>query len=90
MSRQEAPHERLIDVLRDNLNRSRKRIESAGLFDSAPVDAMQILVAAERDALLAKPFLHDMTTKNVIATADSLVLSTSTIFASAIHAMLLR
>ena len=32
---------------------------------------MQILVAAERDALdalLAKPFLHDMTTKNVIAT----------------------
>ena len=71
VSAQEAPHERWIDVLRDNLDRSRKRIESAGLFDSAPVDEMEVLLAAERDALdglPSKPFLHDTTTKNVIVT----------------------
>jgi len=71
VSAREAPHERWIDVLRDNLDRSRKRIEAAGLFDSAPVDAMEGLVAAQRDALdgmPSTPFLHDTTTKNVIVT----------------------
>jgi aminoglycoside phosphotransferase (APT) family kinase protein len=71
VSAQEAPHERWSDVLRDNLDRSRKRIELVGLFDSSPVDAMEVLVAAQSDALdglPSTPFLHDTTTKNVIVT----------------------
>jgi hypothetical protein len=52
----DAPRERWSQVLLDNLARSRRRIEGAGLFDL--------------DKLPAIPFLHDTTTKNVIVRPD--------------------
>ena len=71
VSAHQAPHERWSDVLRENLDRSRKRIEEAGLFGSSAVDAVEGLVAAQSevlDELPSTPFLHDTTTKNVIVT----------------------
>ncbi len=70
---QEAPHKQWHHVLNDNLNRSRKRIKSAGLFDSIPVDMIEALVMAahdELDSMPSTPFLHDTTTKNVIVTPE--------------------
>jgi aminoglycoside phosphotransferase (APT) family kinase protein len=60
-------------VLEANLERSRKRIVSAGLFDVALVDAFQSVLAANRhqiDQAEPTPFLHDTTTKNVIVTSS--------------------
>jgi aminoglycoside phosphotransferase (APT) family kinase protein len=68
-----APRMRWSEVLGDNLERSRRRIRAAGLFDIAPVTAMAKLIEDRRSALdrqPAVPFLHDATTKNVIVTAE--------------------
>lgn len=59
-----------------HLDRSRRRIVSAGLFDAALADVLQAELAAvrgETDAIPATPFLHDTTTRNVIVTADGAV-----------------
>lgn len=69
----DAPRERWSEVLQDNLHRSRTRITAAGLFDLGAVDAVAALVArltAQLDRQPAIPFLHDTTTKNVIATPE--------------------
>jgi len=69
----DAPHRQWHHVLNDNLNRSRKRIKSAGLFDTSPVDRIMTLVMAaqaELDSMPSTPFLHDTTTKNVIVTLE--------------------
>jgi aminoglycoside phosphotransferase (APT) family kinase protein len=68
-----APRMRWSEVLGDNLERSRRRLRAAGLFDTAPVAAMAKLIEDRRSALdrqPAVPFLHDTTTKNVIVTAE--------------------
>ncbi len=68
-----APQRTWSRVLEDNLDRSRKRIVSAGLFDPRLVDRGEAAVAAARDRLdrmPATPFLHDTTTKNVIVAPD--------------------
>lgn len=68
-----APHASWRQVLQDNLDRSRRRITSAGLFDAALVDRVENLMqglADQIDAVPATPFLHDTTTKNVIVTAS--------------------
>ncbi len=60
-------------VLEDNLDRSRMRIVSAGLFEPALVDSVRCVLAARRDEIdrvPPTPFLHDTTTKNVIVAAD--------------------
>ena len=56
-------------VLDASLNRSRQRIASAGLFDTLLVDELLNIVSAKRrelDRIASVPFLHDITTKNVI------------------------
>ena len=66
-----APHDKWSQVLQDNLARSRRRIAAAGLFDLDAVDKVAAMIAAARaelDSLPPIPFLHDTTTKNVIAT----------------------
>jgi aminoglycoside phosphotransferase (APT) family kinase protein len=70
---EKAPHSSWRQVLQDNLDRSRRRITAAGLFDAALVDRVQALLDARADrldAVPATPFLHDTTTKNVIVTAQ--------------------
>ena len=55
-----------------HIDRSRRRIASAGLFDVALADIALAELAAIRDELDAvppTPFLHDTTTRNVIVTA---------------------
>jgi hypothetical protein len=55
-----------------HLNRSRRRIASAGLFDVALADMVQTELTAIReeiDAIAPTSFLHDTTTKNVPAFA---------------------
>ena len=72
---EQAPHSAWSQVLEANLNRSRKRITSAGLFDTALVDDVQKALIARGDQIdLAEPipFLHDTTTKNVIVTPDGI------------------
>ena len=69
----DAPHEAWSKVLIADLQRSRRRIAAAGLFDVEVVGAVLRLIAAARaelDLLPATPFLHDTTTKNVIVTVD--------------------
>ena len=64
-------HDKWSQVLQDNLARSRRRIAAAGLFDLDAVDKVAAMIAAacaELDSLPPIPFLHDTTTKNVIAT----------------------
>lgn len=66
-----APHESWSAMLEHLLDRSRRRIDAARLFDAGPVDAVAQLIRRERDvldAMPATPFLHDTTTKNVIIT----------------------
>ncbi|MDE2487007.1 MAG: aminoglycoside phosphotransferase family protein [Alphaproteobacteria bacterium] len=68
-----APHARWSAVLEESLERSRRRIATAGLFDLAPVErvgAWLERLRPELDAVPATPFLHDTTTKNVIVTDD--------------------
>ena len=70
---EQAPHRTWSRVLEDNLDRSRMRIVSAGLFDPALVDSVRRVLAAKReeiDRVPATPFLHDTTTKNVIVASD--------------------
>lgn len=65
----EAPFRRWSDVVMQNLERSRRRIPAAGLFDPRPVEAaMELLdeLRPELDAQPAVPFLHDTTTRNVL------------------------
>ena len=67
----DAPHARWSRVIEDSLDRSRRRIATAGLFDPGVVDMVATLMSAVRPALDALPptaFLHDTTTKNVIVT----------------------
>ena len=68
-----APHSAWSQVLDANLDRSWRRIESAGLFDPMLVEVVRSAVAARReeiDRIAPIPFLHDTTTKNVIVTSD--------------------
>jgi aminoglycoside phosphotransferase (APT) family kinase protein len=58
-------------VLDANLARSRRLISAAGLFDLGLVDVMRAEVSARReeiDCVEPTPFLHDVTTRNVIVT----------------------
>lgn len=68
---EQAPYATWSQVLDANLARSRRRIETAGLFDPSLVEIVQAEVATRRreiDKIAATPFLHDTTTKNVIVT----------------------
>ena len=68
---QDAPHETWTQVLQAHLDRSTRRIASAGLFDRALADGIREALDSRRgetDAVAATPFLHDTTTKNVIVT----------------------
>jgi aminoglycoside phosphotransferase (APT) family kinase protein len=63
------PHDRWRDVIASSMARSRKRIRDAGIVSENHVDRVE----AASDRLLAyfasvppTPFLHDITTKNVI------------------------
>ena len=70
---EQAPFTTWGQVLAANLDRSRRRIASAGLFDVALVDVVQVLLTSNRDQIdriEPTPFLHDTTTKNVIVTSD--------------------
>jgi aminoglycoside phosphotransferase (APT) family kinase protein len=69
----EAPFACWSQVLDANLDRSRNRIVSAGLFDVCLVDVLQSVLTANRhriDQTESTPFLHDTTTKNVIVTSN--------------------
>jgi aminoglycoside phosphotransferase len=69
---QQAPYAAWTQVLEANLDRSRKRIAAAGLFDVALVDSVQAVLRAnchQIDQIEPTPFLHDTTTKNVIVTS---------------------
>ncbi len=69
---EQAPYTAWAQVLATNLDRSRRRIASAHLFDVDLVDVVQALLTANRDQIdriEAIPFLHDTTTKNVIVTS---------------------
>jgi len=68
-----APHAAWPEVLTANLERSRQRIASAGLFDVGLIGRVEARVAAMRMALAAiRPiaFLHDTTARNVIVAPD--------------------
>jgi aminoglycoside phosphotransferase (APT) family kinase protein len=70
---EQAPFVAWTQVLEANLDRSRSRIASAGLFDVALVDVVRAMLTAKRyqiDRIESMPFLHDTTTKNVIVTAN--------------------
>ena len=70
---EQAPQSTWSQVLDANLARSRRRIETAGLFDTSLVEIVQAEVTARRgeiDKVAATPFLHDTTTKNVIVTSE--------------------
>jgi len=61
------------ELVAADIERSRGRIVSAGLFDPAHVDRVErirLKLRTELDAIPATPFLHDTTTKNVIVTTD--------------------
>lgn len=70
-----APHAGWAAVPEANLDRSRDRILRAGLFDLAPLElATEWLqrLRSELDAVVATPFLHDTTTRNVIVASGAL------------------
>jgi aminoglycoside phosphotransferase len=70
---EQAPHSAWSQVLEANLDRSRRRIASARLFDPTLVDVVQTALTSRRDQIdriEPIPFLHDTTTKNVIVTPD--------------------
>ena len=72
-SPEDAPHERWSGVVEASLARSRRRMETAGLFGQEPCERVAALIEAHRAALDAQPavpFLHDTTTKNVIIAPD--------------------
>ncbi|WP_342628196.1 aminoglycoside phosphotransferase family protein [Nguyenibacter vanlangensis] len=64
-----APHTAWSNVLLDNVDRARRRIVAAGLFDPAlPLQLRDRILAARAriDTVPATPFLHDTTTRNVL------------------------
>lgn len=66
-----APFSRWSQVVAADIERSRSRIVSAGLFDvsvAEPLEQLLSKLGGELDAMGATPFLHDTTTKNVIVT----------------------
>lgn len=68
-----APFGSWSEVIAADIERSRGRIASAGMFDLAVIEPLERKVSsyrAELDAVAATPFLHDTTTKNVIVTDD--------------------
>jgi hypothetical protein len=68
-----APFDSWSQVPEANLARSRRRIESAGLFDVGLVDVVQTALNGLRDQIdliAPTPFLHDTTTRNVIVTVN--------------------
>jgi aminoglycoside phosphotransferase (APT) family kinase protein len=70
---EQAPYSTWSQVLEANLDRSRRRIASARLFDPTLVDVVQTALGVRRervDQIEPGPFLHDTTTKNVIVTPD--------------------
>ncbi len=69
------PHAGWREVVAASFSRSRRRIRAAGVVDEGAVDAAE--AAAERfagylDRVQPVPFLHDITTKNVIVDAGRL------------------
>jgi len=69
----QAPHTAWSQVLAASLARSRRRIGSAGLFDTGSVDAVQAVLTVVRDEIdriAPTPFMHDTTTRNVIVTVE--------------------
>jgi aminoglycoside phosphotransferase len=70
---EDAPHSAWSHVLSAHLERSRRRIASAGLFAVTSADIVQSkldIMRDEIDSIPPTPFLHDTTTRNVIVTAD--------------------
>jgi hypothetical protein len=70
---EQAPYSAWSQVLEANLDRCRRRIAFARLFDCTLVDVLQTALAARRDQIdwiEPIPFLHDTTTKNVIVMSD--------------------
>lgn len=68
-SAETAPFASWAEVVAAHIERSRLRIAAAGLFDLSLVEALQVQLDARRaelDDVVATPFLHDTTTKNVI------------------------
>ena len=69
----EAPHPSWPAMLAAQLDRSRGRIVTAGLYNVSEIDALSPILTAmqpELSSIPATPFLHDTTTKNVIVTAE--------------------
>ena len=68
-----APFGNWSEVIAADIERSRSRIAGAGLFDLAVTEPLERELSRfrdELDAVVATPFLHDTTTKNVIVTDD--------------------
>jgi aminoglycoside phosphotransferase len=64
-----APFTRWSELVAADIERSRGRIVTAGLFDPAHVERIERIrssLVRDLDAIPATPFLHDTTTKNVI------------------------
>ena len=73
ISSKEAPYSTWSDVLNAHLERSRKRIAAAGVFDPGETEMLSVLLKEmeeESATMPATPFLHDTTTKNVIVSTD--------------------
>ena len=72
-SAETAPYGTWPEVVAANLNRSRQRMASAGLFSLVGIERAERLLARRWGELVswpAKPFLHDTTTRNVIVGPD--------------------
>jgi aminoglycoside phosphotransferase (APT) family kinase protein len=70
-SHEAAPHASWTAVMSADVDRSRRRIAAAGLFDLAHAERLETVLSKLKrdfDAVPATPFLHDTTTKNVIVT----------------------
>lgn len=67
-----APYASWTAVMAADVDRSRRRIAAAGLFDLAHAERLEAVLSKLKrdfDAVPATPFLHDTTTKNVIVTS---------------------
>ena len=70
---QQASHATWSQVVEAGIDRSRRRISTAGLFDAGLADIVRhalITMRDQVDRIAPTPFLHDTTTKNVIVAAD--------------------
>jgi Ser/Thr protein kinase RdoA (MazF antagonist) len=75
VSPEKAPHATWEDCLRDMLARSRNRIKGAGMVSShwaTQLARMLERMAPDWETTPATPFLHDITTKNVIVSEGKL------------------